>query len=129
MRCLARSNPQVQENYETRTPRPHLFGRWRSQRLRGRQDADGGRGHPFLQGERLPTIGALAKKGVGIGAVHDGCEVPKEKGGKEFLDGIDGYFEMSWPVERDFDPRSRAPPLRTRTGPLEWTAGYGQIKR
>ena len=31
--------------------------------------ADGGGGHPFIQGERLKTIDALAKKGVGIGAV------------------------------------------------------------
>jgi type 1 glutamine amidotransferase len=60
--------------------------------------ADGGGGHPFIQGERLQTLDALAKKGVGIGAVHYACEVPKEKGGKEFLDWIGGYFEMNWSV-------------------------------
>jgi type 1 glutamine amidotransferase len=65
--------------------------------------ADGGGGHPFIQGERLKTIDALAKKGVGIGAVHYGCEVPKEKGGKEFLDWMGGYFEMYWSVNPHWD--------------------------
>lgn len=65
--------------------------------------ADGGGGHPFIQGERLKTIDALARKGVGIGAVHYGCEVPKEKGGKEFLDWIGGYFEMYWSVNPHWD--------------------------
>ena len=65
--------------------------------------ADGGGGHPFIQGERLRTLDALAKKGVGIGAVHYGCEVPKEKGGKEFLDWMGGYFEMHWSVNPHWD--------------------------
>jgi type 1 glutamine amidotransferase len=72
--------------------------------------ADGGGGHPFIQGERLKTIDALAKKGVGIGAVHYGCEVPKEKGGKEFLDWIGGYFEMFWSVNPHWDGEFKSLP-------------------
>ncbi len=72
--------------------------------------ADGGGGHPFIQGERLKTIDALAKKGVGIGAVHYGCEVPKEKGGKEFLDWMGGYFEMYWSVNPHWDAEFKSFP-------------------
>src|SRR5438105_2241571 len=46
--------------------------------------ADGGGGHPFIQGDRSRLIGDLAKKGIGIGLMHYGVEVPKEKGGAEF---------------------------------------------
>jgi type 1 glutamine amidotransferase len=48
----------------------------------------------------------VMKKGTGMVCVHYGVEVPKEKGGKEFLDWIGGYFEMHWSVnphwEADF---------------------------
>src|SRR6185295_4165709 len=43
--------------------------------------ADGGGGHPFIQGERSKLIDDLARKGVGIGMMHYGVEVPKDKGG------------------------------------------------
>lgn len=72
--------------------------------------ADGGGGHPFIQGERLETIDALARKGVGIGAVHYGCEVPKDRGGKEFLDWIGGYFETFWSVNPHWDAEFKSLP-------------------
>jgi hypothetical protein len=55
--------------------------------------ADGGGGHPFIQGERSKLIGDFAKKGVGIGLMHYGVEVPKDKGGPEFLEWVGGYYE------------------------------------
>jgi len=55
--------------------------------------ADGGGGHPFLQGDRPKFFGELAKKGVGLGFMHYGVEVPKEKGGPEFLEWTGGYYE------------------------------------
>lgn len=58
--------------------------------------ADGGGGHPAIP--HLAEVDALAKKGVGIGMIHYAVEVPKEKGGKEFLDWIGGYFETNWSV-------------------------------
>lgn len=64
---------------------------------------DGGGGHPFIQGDRLKVIGDLAKKGVGIGCLHYGVEVPKEKGGAEFLQWIGGYFETFWSVNPHWD--------------------------
>lgn len=60
--------------------------------------ADGGAGHPAIQGDRLVQVDRLAKAGVGIACVHYGVEVPKERGGNEFLDWIGGYFEMHWSV-------------------------------
>ncbi|MEK7707855.1 MAG: ThuA domain-containing protein, partial [Verrucomicrobiota bacterium] len=60
--------------------------------------ADGGGGHPFLQGDRLKTIGALMDKGMGLACLHYAVEPTKEKGEKEFLDWIGGAFEINWSV-------------------------------
>ena len=60
--------------------------------------ADGGGGHPVLQSGRLAQIDALAKRGVGVACLHYAVEVPKEKGGPEFLNWMGGYFEPHWSV-------------------------------
>jgi len=60
--------------------------------------ADGGGGHPAIQGERLKQLDELARKGVGIACLHYAVEVPKERGGAEFLDWLGGYFETNWSV-------------------------------
>ncbi len=60
--------------------------------------ADGGGGHPVVQSNRLAQIDALAKRGVGVACLHYGVEVPKEKGGPEFLHWLGGYFETHWSV-------------------------------
>ncbi len=60
--------------------------------------ADGGAGHPVLQSSRLAQIDALAKRGVGVACLHYAVEVPKEKGGPEFLTWMGGYFEPHWSV-------------------------------
>ncbi len=60
--------------------------------------ADGGGGHPVLQSNRLALVDALAKRGVGIACLHYAVEVPKEKGGPEFLNWMGGYFEPHWSV-------------------------------
>ena len=60
--------------------------------------ADGGDGHPAIKPERLKILSDLAKKGVGMGCLHYAVEVPKDKGGQEFLQLIGGYFEMFWSV-------------------------------
>ncbi len=60
--------------------------------------ADGGGGHPVVQSNRLAQIDALAKRGVGIACLHYAVEVPKEKGGPEFLNWMGGYFETHWSV-------------------------------
>ena len=55
--------------------------------------ADGGGGHPAIQGDRLKLIDGLARKGVGIGCAHYGVEVPKGDPGTAMLDWIGGYYE------------------------------------
>ena len=58
--------------------------------------SDGGGGHPFLP--HLKEIDAMANKGVGIGMMHYGVEVPKGPGAEKFLDWTGGYFETDWSV-------------------------------
>jgi hypothetical protein len=55
--------------------------------------ADGGGGHPAIQGERMKLIDGLARKGVGIGCAHYGVEVPKGDPGEAMLDWTGGYYE------------------------------------
>ncbi len=59
---------------------------------------NGGGGHAAIQGNHLEILDGLAKKGVGIACAHYAVEVPKERGGAEFLRWIGGYFETFWSV-------------------------------
>ena len=65
--------------------------------------SDGGGGHPAVQDDHLKVLGELMKKGVGLGCIHYGVEVPKDKGGPEFLDWIGGYFETFRSVNPHWD--------------------------
>ncbi len=57
---------------------------------------DGGGGH--YVNKRLDSFDALMKKGVGLGTVHYGVEVPKGRAGNKFLEWTGGYFETDWSV-------------------------------
>lgn len=58
--------------------------------------ADGGQGHPFIQEDRLTVIGDFMRRGVGLMCLHYAVEVPKDRGGRQFLDWIGGYYETHW---------------------------------
>lgn len=60
--------------------------------------ADGGGGHPAIQQNRTALVNHLVKKGVGIVLAHYAVEVPKDRGGPDFLNWIGGYFETHWSV-------------------------------
>ena len=60
--------------------------------------ADGGAGHPAVQEDHLVKLHKLMEDGVGLVCVHYAVEVPKEKGGAEFLNWLGGYFETHWSV-------------------------------
>ncbi len=60
--------------------------------------SDGGDGHPFIQDDRLKTLGAILGPGVGFGTIHYAVEVPADRGGREFLQWNGGYFETNWSV-------------------------------
>ncbi len=57
---------------------------------------DGGGGHVIMK--HLDEFNALVKKGVGVGCLHYGVEIPKGDGGNALLGAIGGYFEMNWSV-------------------------------
>jgi hypothetical protein len=58
--------------------------------------ADGGGGHPFIQGDRLRVVGDFMTRGVGLMCAHFAVEVPKDKGGKELQNWLGGYYEHLW---------------------------------
>ena len=60
--------------------------------------SDGGGGHPGIQGDRMAQLAKAVKAGAGIGMVHYAVEVPKDRGGKEWLEWTGGYFETDWSV-------------------------------
>ena len=72
--------------------------------------SDGGGGHPAIQKDRLKLMGDLMNKGVGLGCIHYAVEVPKDKGGAEFLQWIGGYFETHWSVNPHWDADFKALP-------------------
>jgi type 1 glutamine amidotransferase len=78
--------------------------------------SDGGGGNPAIQGDRLQVLGALMKKGVGLGLVHYAVEPTTEKGNKEFREWIGGCFEQHWSVnpfwEADFTALPNHPVAR-----------------
>lgn len=81
----------------------HLNAEWPSAEELASADtiliySDGGGGHPALQGEHLAQLGEQMKRGCGFVCLHYAVEVPKEKGGPEFLNWLGGYFEMNWSV-------------------------------
>jgi hypothetical protein len=57
---------------------------------------DGGGRHFVLP--HLEETQKLVDKGVGIGCIHYGVEIPKGDGGDAFLRWIGGYFETFWSV-------------------------------
>ncbi len=63
--------------------------------------ADGGGGHPALG--HLETLQKYMDRGVGFVCLHYAVEVPKEKGGPEFLQWLGGYFETNWSVNPHWD--------------------------
>jgi hypothetical protein len=67
--------------------------------------ADGGAGHPAIKGNHREVLGALAKKGVGIGFMHFGVEIPSTNGGPEFLEWIGGYYENQFSVNPMWSPQ------------------------
>jgi type 1 glutamine amidotransferase len=64
---------------------------------------DGGAGHPMIQGDHLQVLDQLMKKGVGLACLHYAVEVPKDRGGKEFLDWIGGYYETGFSTNPHWD--------------------------
>jgi len=67
--------------------------------------ADGGGGHPAIQGNHLQTLRRLIQKGVGFGCMHYGVEIPDKTGGPEFLAWIGGYYENAFSCNPIWTPK------------------------
>jgi type 1 glutamine amidotransferase len=72
--------------------------------------SDGGGGHPAIQGVHAALLQGLIEKGVGFGVMHYACEVPKDKGGPEFLRWVGGYYEDRYSCNPMWSPDYRAFP-------------------
>lgn len=66
--------------------------------------ADGGKGHPAIQGERLTLLDKLAARGVGLGFGHYGVEVPAGAPGDAMHRFIGGYYEHLYSVNPMWTP-------------------------
>jgi hypothetical protein len=89
--------------------------------------ADGGKGHPAIQGDRMKVIDALAARGVGLGFAHYGVEVPAGVPGDAMHRWIGGYYENLYSVNPMWKPEfGRLPshPVTRGVGPFathdEW---------
>lgn len=81
----------------------HLNAEWPSPDEFAKADsivmyADGGGGHPAIQGEHLKDLAKAMDRGCGMVCIHYATEFPADKGGPEFLKWIGGYFEANWSV-------------------------------
>ena len=72
--------------------------------------ADGGAGHPAIQGEHKEVLEKLARRGTGIGFAHYGVEIPRTNGGPEFLEWVGGYYEHLYSVNPMWTPEFKTFP-------------------
>ena len=66
--------------------------------------ADGGKGHPALQGDRLKVLDGLAATGVGLGFAHYAVEVPGGTAGDTMHRWLGGYYETNHSVNPMWSP-------------------------
>jgi type 1 glutamine amidotransferase len=94
----------------------HLNGEWPSAEELGGADtvviyADGGGGHPALQGDRLAQLDREMKRGCGFLTLHYAVEPTLAKGNREFLAWMGGCFETDWSVNPHWDANFRELPM------------------
>lgn len=66
--------------------------------------ADGGGGHPAVQGNHKEVLGSLIKRGVGFGAMHYGVEVVPAQAGAEFNEWIGGHYAKDFSCNPIWEP-------------------------
>lgn len=86
--------------------------------------ANGGGGHPILP--HLEQVEPLMNQGVGLACLHYAVEVPKDRGGQQFLDWIGGYFETHWSVNPWWTARFEQLPLHPITQGVQPFALYDE---
>lgn len=63
----------------------------------------GADGHPVLRDDHLAELDKVMATGAGFGCIHWAVEVPKDRGGPQFLRWMGGYFETNWSVNPTWD--------------------------
>ena len=66
--------------------------------------ADGGKGHPAIQGDHMKVLASLAARGVGLGFAHYGVEVPTGAPGDAMYNWIGGFYEHQFSVNPMWKP-------------------------
>ncbi len=78
---------------------------------------DGGGRHLAIP--KMDYIKGLMDKGVGLGCIHYGVEVPKGEPGEDFLEMIGGYFEPYFSVNPHWDANFKELPKHPITRGVE----------
>ena len=81
----------------------HLNAEWPAEDELQKADAiliyaDGFTGHPALQSNHLEQLRTQITRGCGFLALHWATEVPKDRGGADFMAWMGGYCEPFWSV-------------------------------
>ncbi len=66
--------------------------------------ADGGKGHPAIQDDRIKVLDRLAAKGVGLGFAHYAVEVPVGAPGEAMHRWVGGFYEDHFSVNPMWTP-------------------------
>jgi hypothetical protein len=66
--------------------------------------ADGGKGHPAIQGDHMKVLESLAARGVGLGFAHYGVEVPTGAPADAMYRWIGGFYETQFSVNPMWKP-------------------------
>ena len=66
--------------------------------------ADGGKGHPAIQGDHMKVLESLAARGVGLGFAHYGVEVPTGAPADAMNRWIGGFYETQFSVNPMWKP-------------------------
>jgi hypothetical protein len=66
--------------------------------------ADGGRGNPAIQRDRIAVLDRLAARGVGLGFAHYGVEVPAGAPGEAMHRWLGGFYEDRFSVNPMWTP-------------------------
>ncbi|MGE4182772.1 MAG: ThuA domain-containing protein, partial [Limisphaerales bacterium] len=72
--------------------------------------AVGGAGNPAIQQDRMNFIHGLARKGIGLGFMHFGVEVPKGDPGRAMQEWIGGYYEHEYSCNPMWSPEFKSFP-------------------
>jgi type 1 glutamine amidotransferase len=88
--------------------------------------ADGGKGNPAIQGDRIQFLDSLAKKGVGLGFAHYGVEVPAGPPGEAMHRWTGGYYETNWSVNPMWTPQIQKLPTHAVTRGVQPFATYDE---